>query len=95
VNFSSVAAPHLTVAALHKNVPSTTRAAVVSEWFDGGVDVVVATDLAARGLDTTHVSGASGPGPAGMAHCRGVLIQCPRELPWHIDLAPTSTAVAY
>lgn len=40
---------------LHKNVTATARAAIVSAWFEGRIDVVVATDLAGRGLDTTHV----------------------------------------
>jgi superfamily II DNA/RNA helicase len=49
-------APDISVAYLHKEVPASKRASIVSKWFDGEIDVVVATDLAARGLDTTFVS---------------------------------------
>lgn len=51
-----LAVPDLTVKSLHKMVPFEERSGLMAEWFDGQIDVMVSTDLAARGIDTIHVT---------------------------------------
>jgi superfamily II DNA/RNA helicase len=45
----------LRVGALHKDVPLLERSISVADWFAGDFCIMVATDLAARGLDTVNV----------------------------------------
>lgn len=51
----AAACPHVRVSELHSRVPDAARAARVSDFASGSIRVLVATDLAARGLDTTRV----------------------------------------
>ena len=48
-------APDVRASALHKNVTPPQRAAIVDAFLDKQLDVLVATDVASRGLDTTNV----------------------------------------
>jgi superfamily II DNA/RNA helicase len=48
--------PHLRVADVHSGVPEPARVARLADFRDGRVRVLVATNLAARGIDTVHVA---------------------------------------
>lgn len=50
------AVPELRVATLHSRLPPEARAAHAALFASGDVDVLVATDIAARGLDTRRVA---------------------------------------
>lgn len=49
-------ATDLRCATLHKTLSPVARADAINAWFDGELDVLVATDIASRGLDSMHVS---------------------------------------
>ncbi len=65
------AVPELTVATLHKRLPPDVRAASAALFESGDIDVLVATDIAARGLDTRHV-----------AHV--IQLDCPKDMESHV-----------
>lgn len=50
-----MAYPDVHIGLLHKRLPSADRAAVLADFQAGTLPVLVATDIAARGLDTTGV----------------------------------------
>ena len=50
------AAPHLRIAALHSGLSHSVREGAFCAFQDGDADVLVATDVAARGLDTLRVA---------------------------------------
>jgi superfamily II DNA/RNA helicase len=54
--FLSAACPAFRVSELHSKVPDAARAARVADFKSGAIRVLVATDLAARGLDTISVA---------------------------------------
>jgi len=65
------AVPELSVATLHKRLPTDVRAASAALFESGDIDVLVATDIAARGMDTRHV-----------AHV--VQLDCPTDMESHV-----------
>ncbi len=52
----AAALPSVRVSMLHADVPESARVARLADFARGAVRVLVATNLAARGLDTTHVA---------------------------------------
>lgn len=52
----SLPVPRLKASALHKSLPSSRRQARLRRFLEGEFQVLVATDLMARGLDTRLVS---------------------------------------
>ena len=65
------AVPELSIATLHKRLPAEVRAANAALFESGDIDLLVATDIAARGLDTRHV-----------AHV--VQLDCPKDMESHV-----------
>jgi superfamily II DNA/RNA helicase len=65
------AIPELSVGTLHKRLPAEVRAASAALFESGDLDVLVATDIAARGLDTRLV-----------AHV--IQLDCPKDVESHL-----------
>lgn len=67
----SMAAPELSSAPLHKEMPKDVREDTVRRFLEGSIDILISTDLMARGMDTTMVQ-------------HVVQLECPDDLPSYI-----------
>ena len=54
--FVAAAVPGVRVSELHSDVPASARAARLADFVNGSIRILIATNLGARGLDTTHVA---------------------------------------